>query len=69
MKTILLVALLSSQYMGDNSNTLGIRTALSEGYEKEGFTVENVEINIEELENAQINTNQAEKQVIYRCRA
>lgn len=47
--------------MGDNSNTLGIRTALSEGYEKEGFTVENVGINIEELENAQINTNQAEK--------
>ncbi|WP_218459954.1 hypothetical protein [Rickettsia sp. TH2014] len=65
MKTILLVVLLSSQYMGDNSNTLGIRTTLSEGYEKEGFTVENVGINIEELENAQINTNQAKKQVIF----
>ncbi|QQV75232.1 hypothetical protein H6P87_00781 [Rickettsia tillamookensis] len=65
MKTILLVALLSSQYIGDNSNALGIRAALNEGYKNKGFEVENVDIKIEELKNTQINTNQAEKQVIF----
>ncbi|MCZ6902024.1 MAG: hypothetical protein O7C59_02390 [Rickettsia endosymbiont of Ixodes persulcatus] len=65
MKTILLVALLSFQYMGDNSNALGIRAALQKGYEKEGFKVENADINIEELSHTQINTNQTQKQVIF----
>lgn len=54
---VLLIALLSPQYKGDNDNVLGIRTALEHHYkaENKNAQIESIELNIEKTASNQIN--------------
>ncbi|ABV79532.1 hypothetical protein A3306_03790 [Rickettsia bellii] len=56
MKTILLIALLSTQYKGDNDNVLAITEALKQQYQKENLQIDTVNLEIDKL-----NSNQIEK--------